>query len=628
MLSLTITGSASLSISPKRAGLTVTQALSLLATSTDGGAVNWSAAGANCTGNGCGTFSAQSTASGSPVIYTAPAMPEQYTITATEVNNSAVSSSITIGVTDLAGVGTYHNNLSRNGLNSQEYALSPTNVNTSTFGKLFSCTVDGAIYVQPLWMPNLMIGGRQHNVVFVATQHDSLYAFDADTSPCAMLWHVSLIDAAHGGTSGETSVPYSLVGGGNGDIKPEIGVTGTPVIDLSTNLLYVVSKSIDRSGTTFYQRLHQINLFNGNENLASGPVVISGTYPAINLTVTFSARQENQRAGLALVNGVVYVAWAAHEDAGPWYGWVMGFDAATMAQLYTFNTTPNTSEGGVWMGGGAPSADSSGYLYVITGNGPFDATASSPPNNDYGDSFLKLTNDLKVSQYFTPSDESNDNSTDNDFGSGGTSVVVDLPANGNLPNHLVIGGGKDGYLCLLNRDAMGGFSGTNSGAVQVLNLGNGIYGTPAYWNSSFYLAGGGGHLQQLVLNSSTYQLNGSPASTSATAYGYLGAVPSISSRPDGTNAIVWTLENTNFCTTASPGCGPTVLHANDPTNLATEFWNSSQGTGNAAGLAVKFTVPTVANGKVYVGTRGNDTQQGSKAPTVPGELDVYGLLPK
>lgn len=622
-----VIGAATISVSPLRAGLTVGQLLSLSATASDSASLNWTASGSGCSGTGCGTFSSQTTASGSIVSYTAPPTAGVYTITATDANDSTVSASIFTGVTDLTAVATYHNNVSRTGLNSQEYALSPSTITASTFGKLFSCTVDGAIYAQPLWMANLNIAGAQHNVIFVATEHDSLYAFDADTNPCTTLWKVSLIDAAHGGTSGETSVPNSLVGAGYGDIQPDIGVTGTPVIDPTANVLYIVSKSVDSSHTNFYQRLHKIDLLTGAEKLASGPTVISGTFPSLTSTVTFSPQQENQRAGLALVNGVVYVAWASHEDQTPWYGWMMGFSATDLSHLSTFNTTPNAGQGGIWMGGGAPSADTSGNLYVITGNGNFDATSSTPPNNDYGDTFLKLANNLTVSQYFTPADESTDNTNDADFGSGGTSVVVDLPAKNSLPNHLVLGGGKDGYLCLLNRDAMGGYSGTNSGAVQMLNFGNGIFGTPAYWNSSFYLAGEAGKLQQFVLNSSTYQLNGSPASTSVMQYGFPGTTPSISTRPDNTNAIIWTLDNSQYCTVQSPGCGPAVLHASDPTNLATEFWNSSQGSGNAAGLAVKFTVPTVANGKVYVGTRGNDTQGTGNTDTIPGELDVYGLLP-
>jgi hypothetical protein len=278
------------------------------------------------------------------------------------------------------------------------------------------------------------------------------------------------------------------------------------------------------------------------------------------------------------------------------------------------------------MGGGAPAADSSGNLYVITGNGNFDATNLSAPNNDYGDSFLKLSSNLTVSQYFTPSDQSSDNLNDQDFGSGGAAILVDLAPNGSNPTHLVLGGGKDGNLYLLNRDQMGGSGDTN--AWQVLSLGNGIFGTAAFWNSAFYLAGTGGRLQEFSLNSSTAKLNTSPISTTTATFGFPGATPSVSSMPNDTNGIVWALDNSHYCTPQSPGCGPAVLHAYDATNLATELWNSSQGSGNSAGYAVKFTVPTVANGKVYIGTRGNNIGGADSSTTVPGELDVYGLLPK
>jgi chitobiase/beta-hexosaminidase-like protein len=604
------TGSPTVSVTPPRAGLTINQAMSLVAVSSDGSSINWTATGSDCTATACGTFSSPSTASGSAVTYTAPSAAGVYTLTATSATESAVSASATVGVTDLAGVTTYHNDLSRDGVNAQEYALTTSNVTTSTFGKLFSCPVDGNLYAQPLWMANLVVGGSRHNVVFVATENDSLYAFDADTAPCTTLWHVNLIDTNHGAFSGETAVPYSKVGKGSGNIQPVIGVTGTPVIDPATDVLYVVSKSINSAQTTMYQRLHAISLSTGNELLSTGPVTISGTYPTTSGSVAFVTKQENQRPGLALANGVVYVGWAAHEDASPWYGWLMGYDKSTLSLLYTYNTTPNGSpssggEGGIWMGGGAPAADSSGKIYVITGNGTFDANSPTAPNNDYGDTLLQLTPSLAVSQYFTPADQSTDNSGDHDFGAGGASVVVDLPIKGNLPNQLVIGGGKDGNLCLLNRNSMGGFSTTNSGADQILTFGNGVFGTPVYWNWSFYLAGNGGKLQQYTLNQSNYQINGTPASTSASTYGSLGATPSLSTNPAGNNSIVWALSNNSG--------NPTVLRAYNASSLTSELWDSSLTAGNAAGVTVKFTVPTVANGKVYVPTS--------------AELDVYGLLP-
>jgi hypothetical protein len=615
----------SVSVSPQRGGLTIGQTLSFTATVTNDSqnrGVTWSTTG--------GSFSLTATASGAASIYAAPARAGVYVVTATSVTDVTKSASVTFGVTDLAGVYTYHNNLSRDGSNPSEYALTTTNVTPTTFGKLFSCGVDGAIYAQPLWAANLTVGGVKRNVVFVATQHDSLYAFDADvniTTPCTPLWHVSLIDSAHGGSSSDTSVPSGtsgyLVGSGYGDITPEVGITGTPVIDPSTNTLYVVSKSVIPSGPAFEQRLHGIEITTGNEKFG-GPVTIGGTYSGTQdggTTDTFNARRQNQRAGLALVNGTVYIAWASHEDTAPYYGWIMGYNASNLTQTAVLNVSPNVGYGGIWMGGGAPAVDSSNNLYLITGNATFDATSATAPNNDYGDSFLKLTSSLSVAQYFTPSDEANDNAGDVDFGSGGAAILVDQPS-GPI-QHFVIGGGKDGYLYLLNRDAMGGLGDSN--AWQRFNFGNSIFATGAFWNNTFYMAGVGGHLQAFSLNTSTGKFNTSNVAQSSTTYGFPGSTPSVSSSGT-TNGIVWALDNGNYCTLQSSGCAPSVLHAYDSTNIAAELWNSTLGIGNAAGNAVKFTVPTVANGKVYVGTRGNNTGGATSSTTIPGELDVYGLL--
>jgi IPT/TIG domain len=619
---VTTSGSITVTISPVRAGLTITQPLSVTATTNDSAGVNWSATS--------GSFSASSSLTGVPVTYTAPSTAGTYTITATSVTDITVSASLTVGVTNLAGMYTYHNDLARDGSNLQEYALTTSNVSTTSFGKLFSCTVDGAVYAQPLWVANLAVGGVKHNVVFVATQHDSLFAFDADANPCVQLWTISLIDTNHGGTSGETTVPSGvpgyLVGQGDGDITPEVGVTGTPVIDPSTGTLYVVSKSVNSSGPTFYQRLHAIDITTGNEkfggpaNIASSNVTYPGTGDGDGAsTDSFNPQQENQRPGLALVNGIVYVAWASHEDTPPYYGWIVGFNASNLTVASIFNDTPNARSGGIWMGGGAPSADASGNVYVITGNGEFDANTGG---SDYGDSFLQLSGALNVSSYFAPSDQANDDANDQDFGAGGSAVVLNLTS-GPL-KHLVIGGGKDGSLYLLNGDNMGVFGDSN--ARQLFNIGNGIFATGAFWNNNFYIAGWRGPLVSYSFNSSTNLFNTSVSSQSSTSYGFPGASPSASS--NGTsNGIVWALDNTNYCTAQSPGCGPAVLHAYNASSLTSDLWNSSLASADAAGNAVKFTVPTVANGKVYVGTRGNNTGGVYRSTSVSGELDVYGLKP-
>src|SRR5579864_1744252 len=478
---LQMTIDVAISVSPKRGGVTVGQPLLITATVAN----DVGAAGVSWTVSAGGTLSSGQS---STTVWFSSASAGVYTITATSIVDNTISASATIGVTDLAGVFTYHNNLSRDGSNPSEYVLTTSNVTAATFGKLFSCAVDGAIYTQPLWVANLAINNANHNVVFVATQHEGLYAFDADASPCVTLWHASLIDTNHGGTVGETSVPSgfpgNLVGSGFGYITPEVGVTGTPVIDPSTNTLYVVSKSVIPSGPTFFQRLHAIDILTGNE-WAGSPVAIAGTFPGTGdggSTTTFIAQQQNQRPGLALINGVVYIAWASHEDHVPFYGWVMGYNAASLAQTAVLNVTPNVGSGGIWMGGSAPAADTSNNLYLITSNATFDASSLTPPNNDYGDSFLKVTSNLSVSQYFTPSNEMIDNASDQDFGSGGAAILVDQPTN--PVTHLVIGGGKDGYLYLLNRDAMGGLGDSN--AWQRFYSGSPIFATGAFWNGRYY----------------------------------------------------------------------------------------------------------------------------------------------
>ena len=628
-VNLTLTVSAasniSVSLSPKRGGVTVGQQLLLTATVTN----DIGAAGVSWTVTAGGTLSGQTATTAS----FSSASAGVFTITATSAADASKSASATIAVTDLAGVLTYHNNLLRDGTNSKEYALTTSLVTTATFGKLFSCPADGAIYVQPLWVPRVTINGSPHNVIVVATQHDSVYAFDADSSPCTTLWHANLLDSAHGGTTGETTVPSGatggLVGSGFGDITPEVGVTGTPVIDASTNTIYLVSKSVNAS-TQFFQRLHALDLTTGNEKVTprsiDGSISVAGTGDgSVNGQVAFDAMNENQRSGLVLSNGVIYISWASHEDHDPYHGWVVGFNASTLVPVpnAVFNSTPNRvgtlsySRGGIWMGGGAPAVDSSGNLFFITGNGTFDANAGG---SNYGDSVVKLStaSGLSVADYFTPLDQATLDANDTDFGSGAATILID-PSGGPVP-HLVIGGGKQGNLFLLNRDSMGKFNGSTNNVVQTINAGNSIFATPVFWQNNLYVAPIGA-LKQYVFNVTTGMFNGAPSSQTSATFGFPGATPSLSS--NGTAAgIIWASDNSQYCTTQSPGCGPAVLHAYDATNLAHELWNSSQAAGNRdqASRAVKFTVPTIANGKVYLGTRGDDA-------TVLGELEVYGLLP-
>ena len=608
-----ISGSITVSISPKRAGVTVTQGLSVTATTNDGAGVNWTATGGN--------FSLTTSLTGVAVIYTAPGSAGSYTLTATSVTDDTKSASVTVGVTDLAGVATYHNNLSRDGTNTHEYALTTSNVTSSTFGKLFSCAIDAPAYAQPLWVPNLAIGGGTHNVVFVASSHDTVYAFDADKSPCVNYWTASLLGA------GETYLNTGDVG--TSDISPDIGIVGTPVIDLSSKTLYVVSKS--KASGTYHQRLHALNLADHTEkfgapyDLTSSITVPGNGDGARNGVVPFNTLRENQRPGLALlVNEVVYITWASHGDNGPYHGWVIGFAAnnigAGPAPNAVWNSTPNAvsgfsaSDGGIWMSGGAPAADSSNDLYFLTGNGSFDADKGG---SNYGDSTIKLgtSGGLHVIDYFTPDNQASLASGDADHGAGGAAILIDQASA--LHPHLLIGGGKAGTLFLVDRDNMGQYSPSGNNVLQQLSVGRGIFATAAFWNNSLYVAAAsdcgncGGPLTHYSFNTSTQQF--SSASQSAHTYNFPGSTPSVSSV--GTNqGIVWALDNSQYCTSgANSGCGPSVLHAYDATDLSKELWNSTQGSGNSAGNAVKFTVPTVANGKVYVPTQ--------------TELTVYGLLP-
>jgi hypothetical protein len=618
-------------ITPKLGGIPVGQTLNLSATLTNdvtNQGVTWSASGNGCSGDACGTFS-NDAAPSSYATYTAPATPGVYTITATAVANGAQTASATIGITDLTGLIMYHNDLSRDGVNSKEYALTTANV-SSHFGKLTSCAVDGAIYTQPLWIPDVIVNGGAHNIVIVGTAHDSLYAFDADAKPCVQLWHANLIDSAHGGTSGETPVPSgptgNLVGLGVGDITPEVGVIGTPVIDPSAAVLYVVSKSVIQTGIpSFFQRLHAIDFSTGNEKLAPKSITNAITVPGNGdggTTVAFDPRNQNQRAGLALVNGLIYICWGSHEDQPTYHGWMMSFDKTTLNFVSAFNDTPNGSQGGIWMGGSAPAFDANNNLFVLTGNGSFDSFSN------FGDSLLKLTSGLALSDWFTPSDQANLGANDLDFGSGGAAILVDLPPT-SPHQHLIVGGGKGsgtadnsiGKLYVLDRDSLGGYlqgSGSTDAVVQEFSFGDAIFSTSAFWRNTLYIAGVNGPLRSFTLNPASSAL--SPSSQSSGSFGFPGATPAISA--SGTsNGIVWALDNGLYCTQQSTGCGPAVLHAYDATDVSTELWNSSQGSGNTAGNAVKFTVPSVVNGKVYVGTRGSDTGSGGA-----GELEIYGLL--
>ena len=602
----TIPADLKVSILPKRGGLTVSQSLKFTATvqsdpSNQG--VTWTASGGSFTNT-----------TSSSAIYQAPTNTGSYTITATSVLDPTKSATATIGVTDLAGVITYHNSGSRSGVNSQEYALTRSNVDSSTFGKLFSCSVDGAVYPQPLWVANLRIRGGTHNVIFAATAQDTVYAFDADISPCVKYWSKHLVP------SGEEPPTQTDIGSFD---MPVWGIVGTPVIDLATKTLYVVTKT-KTSGTncrtagSCHQRLHALNLSDGSE-ANGGPVEITSsiTVPGTGDgssggQVPFDPWHENQRPGLALWNDTVYVSWGSHEDQTPWHGWVIGFDKSTLQPTKFFNATPNGEGAGIWMSGGAPAIDTNGNLYVITGNGDFDDS-----NNNFGDSFLKLDADLSLVDWMTPADQADMSMHNWDLGAGGAAVLIDLPS-AQFP-HLLIGGGKmgsgnQGELYLLNRDGMGNLEGSGPQIVQKFAVGSWLYATPAFWNNTLFIAGKGGRMLSFKLDPTVPQFNTTPASQSKNTYPGRGTTPAVSSKGNS-EGILWAIDAAQYGPmTDSTGTGPSVLHAYDATDLNWELWNSSQaGSRDQAGNAVKFTVPTIANGKVYIGTT--------------SEIDVYGLLP-
>ena len=622
----------SVSISPRRGGVALTQKLVLKAATSDLAGVTWTSDPAGA------TFDAATSLDGQSVTFTAPTTAGAYTIKATSVTDATTSSSVTIGVTDLMSIWTYHNNPSRDGVNDKEYALTTANVNTTTFGKLFSCPVDGAIYAQPLWVANLTVKNVVRNVVYVATQHNSLFAFDADANPCTQLWSVSLTSSSHGGTGGERAVPAGmtgfLVGQGEGDLMPEVGISGTPVIDVERGILFVVSKSTNAAGTSFFQRLHAIDLKTGAEKPGS-PVNITATYPGTSgggTTVTFSPRTENQRSGLALVNDTVYIAWGSHEDAGTYYGWVIGYSygGSSFTRTSAINVAPNETKGGIWMSGAAPAVDSDNNLYVSTSNGVYNGDSEDAPNNDYGDSLLKLSGTLKVLQHFTPTNQHALDINNDDFGAGGAAVLGELPA-GSPITHVVLAGGKDGHLYVLDRNALGGMGDSN--AKQIIRLdpnststrAGAMFCVPALWKNFMYIAGSGTPLTAYELNPSNVTFSVSSASDHPVGgFGFPGTTPSISA--GGTkNGIVWAIDNSRSCTHASPKCGPAVLHAYDANDVSRDLWNSGLVADDVAGFAVRFVVPTVANGKVYVGTRGNNKGGDNDSTSIPGQLDVYGL---
>ena len=485
---------------------------------------------------------------------------------------------------------TYHNDIARTGQNLAETILTPTNVNAASFGKLFTLATDGKVDAQPLYVSHVFVAGTGVvNLLIVATEHDSLYAFNADNGQ--QIWTTSAL------MSGETPSDTRSCG----QVSPEIGITDAPVIDRNRGAhgaIYLTAMSKDSSGN-YYHRLHAIDLTTGAE-LFGGPVNVAASYPGTGDnssggSVVFDAKQYKERAGLLLLNGVVYTAWASHCDIRPYTGWIMGYDASTLVQKSVLNVTPNGREGAVWMSQGGMSADNAGNIFVLDGNGTFDTTLDAngfPGSGDFGNAFLRISTSgsLAVADYFEMDNEQAENNTDTDLGSGGALVLPDMTdANGTV-RHLAVGAGKDTNIYLIDRDSMGKFSPNNGGIYQQLTgvLPGGVWSTPAYFNGTLYYGTNGGPIYALQFSNAN--LSAGPVSQTSNKFATPGAVPSISAKGTA-NGIVWAAENSN----------PGILHAYNAANLQ-EIYNSNQAAGGRDhfGAGNKFIPPTIAGGKVYV----------------------------
>jgi hypothetical protein len=599
------------SVSPLAASVTFTQTQQFTATisgvtSPD---VTWAVDGVTGGNRSVGTID-------STGFYTPPAVAGSHNITATSNADKTQSATVPLVVTNYAGTFTYHNDLARTGQNLSETVLTTGNVNSAQFGKLFSYAVDGQTYAQPLYVANVNIPNQGfHNVVYVATEHDSVYAFDADGRTAAPLWQNSYTSG-----SSVTTVPSSLFTCGS--LHPEVGITGTPVIDPVRGALYVVVRTAEVNGgvTTYVQRLHALDITTGAE-LANSPVVVQPTVPGSgfgndqNGNVPFDPLKENQRAGLVLLNGSLYIAWGGLCDNNPYHGWLVQYDPNTLQQGAAFNTSPNDWGAPIWDSGTAPAADADGNLYALTGNGDFDLNFGG---GEMGDSFLKISTSggLTLADYFTPYDQSILYHWDLDLGSGGLLVLPDQPT---APTHLLVGGGKEGTIYLINRDDMGQFNSSTYDDSQVVQslvhaagklsayatTDSGLWSMPAYYQNQIYYVGVGDVPKAFRLFNG--QLSPFPASQGTQNFRYPGGEVAISAN-GAANGIAWTI--------AEPLTTPqyAVLYAYDAANLANPLYNSaSSGTRDRGGFGVQFGQPTVANGKVYVGTA--------------AELDVFGLLP-
>src|SRR5205809_6151753 len=518
-------------------------------------------------------------------------------------SNSATLTVSTGQVASTVDVITYHYDNRRSGQNLSETALTPANVNSTKFGKLGEFVVDGKVDAQPLYLSQVTIGGQKKNVLYVATEHGSVYAFDADSingTASTVLWKTSTLG------SGETTSDDR----GCGQVTPEIGITATPVIDRSRNAIYVVGMS-KNAGGAYFQRIHALDLTTGLE-LFGGPKDITATYPGTGDNssggnVIFDPKQYKQRPGLLQINGTSYTTWSSHCDIRPYTSWVMAFSADALAQTSVLNLVPNGSDGGMWMSGTAPASDASGNLFFIIGNGTFDTALNAsgfPVNGDCGNCFVKLSTagGLKLADYFTPHNTVSESNADQDFGSGGGIVLMDVQDAGGTTRHLSVGAGKDSLIYVVDRDSMGKFNATTDQIYQEISgqLGGQVFSMPAFFNNTIYYGAVGEPLKAFPIAGA--KLAGVPSSQSTHSFGYPGTTPSVSAN-GAANGIVWAIENSGA-----------ILFAYDATNLTTELYDSNQAAnGRDHFSGNKFITPVVVNGRVYVGT--------------PTSVAVFGLLP-
>jgi len=581
-------------ISPQTFVITPPRTRQYTVSGAGGGSVLWSVDGVLGGTTATGTISTTG-------LYTAPNVAGTHTVTVASTDGTK-SANGTVYVTTNAGVFTHHVDNARTGLHANETVLNQTNVHSSTFGKLASFSTDGIAHATPLYVANVNIPGvGLRNVVYVATEHDSLYAFDADGASATPLWHVSFINQA----AGITTVPNGDTGECC-DIAPEIGITGTPVIDPATGTLYVVVKTKE-SATSYPQRLHALDIATGAEKLG-GPVLIQASVPGTGSgssggQVAFNTLRENARTAMLLLNGVVYFGFGSHGDYQPYHGWLFGYNATTLQRVLAFNTTPNGEGGGIWQSGGGLVVDAAGNIYFATGDGTFSANTGGV---DYGDTFIRFNPATGVTDYFTPHDENNINSSNLDLNAGGMILLPDQPG---LHPHLLVSAGKNGTIYLVDRDNMTHFHATDQNPQTLANVfpfgtplpGN--YSSPVYFNGSVYFGPVADVVQQFTFNNGL--LTTFPTSTTPQIFAYPGAALSVSA--NGTSdGIIWAVRKSG----ASPG----TLHAYSANNLAVELYNSNQaGTRDVLDAAAKFSLPLVVNGRVYVATE--------------GQFSIFGLLP-